>query len=102
MTWWTPGQYAVPASFNALHLNLGHAILATLILCTLGGLSGGYALFRAVGFGPEITAASVSIIAAWRYVSVSFRTYTGGEILLFAVAAWVLSILARPLIGWRA
>jgi hypothetical protein len=90
MTWWTPGQYAVPASFNALQLNLGHAILATLIVCVLGGLAGGYVLFRALGFGPDIAAASVSIIAAWRYVSVSFRSYTGGEILLFGIAPWAI------------
>lgn len=95
MTWWTPGQYAVPASFTVLHLNLGYAILATVILGTLGGLAGGYALFMSLGFAPEITAASVSIIAAWRYLTLAFRNYTGGEILLFGIAPWAILVALK-------
>lgn len=95
MTWWTPGQYAVPGAFTALRLSLGHAILATVVLCTLAGLVGGYVLFTSLGFTAAIAAASVSIIAAWRYVSISFRTYTGGEILLFGFAPWAIWLALR-------
>lgn len=95
MTWWTPGQYAVPAWFTVLRLDLGQAILATVILCTLAGLAGGYVLFTSLGFRPDVAAASVSIIAAWRYVSLSFRTYTGGEVLLFGFAPWAIYVALK-------
>jgi hypothetical protein len=95
MTWWTPGQYVVPAALTALHLNLGHAILATVILFTIGGLAGGYVLFTSLGFSPPTAAVSLCIIAAWRYVSLSFRTYTGGEILLFGFAPWAIWLALR-------
>jgi len=53
-------------------------------LVAAGATFGGYALARAEP-GVSLTAA---------------RTTT--TILLFAVAVWVVSILARPLVGWRA
>ena len=101
MTWWTPGQYAVPAAFTAVHLNLGQAMLATVVLSVISGVLGGYVLFTTLGFGPATAAASVAIIVAWRYVGLAFRTYTGGEILLFGFLPWAvwLALKCRELRG---
>jgi hypothetical protein len=97
MTWWTPGQYMVPGALTKAHLDLGRAIFVTTALCVLSGLGGGYVLFSALGFDRRTAAASLCVIAAWRYVSVGFRTYTGGEILLFGFVPWAVWLALR----WR-
>lgn len=91
LTWWSPGQYLIPGWLAKMSsLSLGAAAALTVVGFSVLGLVGLAALYRHFGFSPTIVAASLSLIAAQRSFSTPFVTYTGGEVLLFGGAPWIL------------
>jgi len=91
LTWWSPGQYAVPGAIKHLfNLKLGQAIIFTVILFSALGLLGYYKLYRLLGFEAILSLSAILIIVLQRYFSLSFTIYNGGEILIFGGAPWVI------------
>ena len=95
VAWWSPGQYLVPAAFEALRFDLGQAITVTVALCSAVGLVGLHFLYRSWGFPPLSIAITLLLLAGSRLFSHQFAYYGGGEILLFALTPWFLLLLFR-------
>ena len=90
-SWFTPGQYAVPGLIkHALHLNLGEAMTVTVILFNALALLGYWRLYRWLGFDALLSAASLLVIVLQYYFSDQFNFYSGGELLLFGGAPWII------------
>jgi hypothetical protein len=95
VAWWSPGQYLVPAAFEALGFNLGQAMTITVASCSVLGLVGLQRLYRSWGFPPLSVAITLLLLAGTRLFSHQFAYYGGGEILLFALTPWFLLLLFR-------
>nr|WP_067063059.1 hypothetical protein [Mucilaginibacter sp. L294] len=88
-SWWSPGQYLVPAAFNSLlGLTLGQASSVTTIICQFLGLAGLYCFFTKAGFNKTVSAASIVIIALQQAFFTPYIFYNGGEVLVFAFIGW--------------
>ena len=90
-SWWSPGQYLVPAAFNSLFgLTIGQASSLTTIICQFLGLVGLYCFFAKAGFSKTISAVSITIIALQQAFFTPYIFYNGGEVLVFAFIGWFL------------
>jgi hypothetical protein len=100
LTWYSPGQYLVPGIFVWLGANYGLALSLTLLVATVIGIVGWIQLARSFDVSPAVLSLFALGLTTFSYVTVQFRTYHGGELLLFAVAPWSLyamsCALARP------
>jgi hypothetical protein len=91
LTWWSPGQYSVPALFKLIfRVNDGRAIALTVMLCQLLGLIGFYQLFKKLGFSANLSAISVAFILCQRLCVAFYIDYYGGEVILFGFIGWFL------------
>ncbi len=95
LTWWTPGQYIFAGLLEMAGIDLGSAIVLVVMVCSLLGLWGWYALYRAFGFSARTSAISLAIIACGRNFGLPFGVYNGGEILLFAGVPWAYLLIWR-------
>ena len=86
MSTWTPGQHLLPGLIEKLGMSLGLAIIVLVAICSVLGLVGWFALYRAFGFPLRTTALALAIIACNRFFNLSFTNYAGGEVLLFGTA----------------
>ncbi len=103
LTTWSPGQYIFPGILEAVGLPLGVAIALVTTIFAAVGLAGWYALYRAFGFPVRTAMIATTITLFARHLTLSFGIYTGGEILLFGLAGWVILLAwhLRDLL-WRA
>jgi len=89
VTWWSPGQYLIPGALTLLGLRLGVALTLTagvsLLCCLLGWIQ--FAKYFALG--PAIATLLVLFIATFRYSTLPFSIYNGGEIILQGVTPWL-------------
>jgi hypothetical protein len=90
LTWWTPGQYLVPGSFIWLGSGYGVAVSLTALIATLIGVVGWIQIARSFGVNPFVLFVFVLGLNTFAYVTLPFRMYNGGELLLFAAAPWSL------------
>jgi hypothetical protein len=90
LTWWSPGQYLVPGSFISLGTSYGFAVSLTALIATLTGVLGWIQVARSFAVGPFVLFIFVLGLNTFAYVTLSFRLYHGGELLLFAAAPWSL------------
>ncbi len=95
VAWWSPGQYLVPAAFEELGFNLGHAITIVVTLSAVLGLAGLHVLYRSWGFPPLSIAVTLALLVGSRLFSHQFVIYGGGEVLLFALTPWFILLLLR-------
>jgi len=89
-TWWSPGQYLVPGSFVWLGSNYAVALSVTALLATLIGVLGWIQVGRSFAVSSFVLLVFVFGLSTFSYITWSFLTYGGGELLLFAVAPWSL------------
>ena len=90
-SWWSPGQYLVPAAFGKLlHLNIGQGASVTTIISQFLGLTGLYCFFVKAGFSKIISVLSLIVIALQQAFYTPYIFYNGGEVLLFAFLGWFL------------
>lgn len=89
-TWWSPGQYLVPGIFLRLGFDYGQATVATVLICMWLGLWGWLLVARKAGATLWAQTLFVIALATFRYSTLPFRMYNGGEILLFSAAPWAL------------
>ena len=90
LSWWAPGQYLVPAVFEKLGLSLGKASVITTGVFSLLGLVGYYKFLRALEFSHRTSTLSAAVIASTATFSIVFAKYTGGTVLVFGAAPWIL------------
>lgn len=90
ITWWSPGQYLIPGFLTRLGIHLGSALSITsglsLLCCLLGWIQ--VAKYFALGRGTTI--GIVILIAAFRYSTLPFGIYNGGEVLLQGLTPWII------------
>jgi hypothetical protein len=90
VSWWSPGQYLIPGVLTLLGLQLGSALSITsgvsLLVCLLGWIY----VARYFAFSPRMTMLLVVLIATFRYSTLPFGIYNGGEILLQALTPWLI------------
>ncbi len=89
-TWWSPGQYLAPGLFLKLGWDYGQAIVATVLVSMWLGLWGWLLVARKAGATLWAQTLFVIALATFRYSTLPFRMYNGGEILLFAAVPWAL------------
>ena len=87
-TYWSPGQYLVPGSFIWLGSNHGLALSLTALIGVVGWIQ----VVRSFGVTPFVLSILVLGLCTFSYVTLSFQTYNGGELLLFRGGA----VVAQP------
>ena len=87
-TWWSPGQYLVPGIFVWLGTSYGVALSLTTFFSTVIGVSGWAQVARSFGVTRFVLLVFLSGLVSFRYVTLPFQMYHGGEVLLFATAPW--------------
>jgi hypothetical protein len=90
LSWWSPGQYLVPGFFVWLGTDYGHALSLTVLISTLVGVIGWIQVARTFPVSTFVSFLFISGLVTFRYVTLPFRIYNGGEVLLFAAAPWCL------------
>jgi hypothetical protein len=88
--WWSPGQYLVPGVFVRLGTDYGLALSLTTFLSTVIGVIGWGQVARCFSVTRFVLLVFLSSLVTFRFVTLSFQMYHGGEVLLFAVAPWCL------------
>jgi hypothetical protein len=89
-SWWSPGQYLVPGAFVWLGSDYGLALALTALISTIIGLIGWAQVARSFAVTPFVLLVFMYGLATFRYTTLPFRIYNGGELLLFAAAPWCL------------
>lgn len=95
LTWWSPGQYFVPGAFTLLGLRLGPALTITSGLSLLCCLLGWIRVVKHFTLGPHTATLVVAFLSTFRYSTIPFFSYNGGEILLQAVLPWLILAAIR-------
>jgi hypothetical protein len=90
ITWWSPGQYLVPGALTRIGLRLGAALSVVAGLSLLCCLLGWIQVAKHFGVVPWVTALVVAFIATFRYSTLPFGIYNGGEILLQGLTPWLI------------
>jgi len=90
LTIWSPGQYLVPGIFISFGTDFGLALSLVALIATLIGVLGWIQVARSFAVSSFVLFVFVVGLSTFSYVTLPFRTYTGGEVLLFAVAPWSL------------
>jgi hypothetical protein len=90
LTLWSPGQYLVPGTFIWLGTDYGLALSLTTLVATLIGVIGWIHVARSFAVSFFVLFVFVLGLNTFYYVTMPFRVYHGGEVLLFAVAPWSL------------
>jgi hypothetical protein len=90
VTWWSPGQYLIPGIFTLLGIRLGTAFTITVGVSLLSCLLGWIHVAKHFALGPRTATLAVLFIATFRYSTLSFGIYNGGEILLQGITPWLI------------
>jgi hypothetical protein len=90
LTSWTPGQYLAPGSFIWLGVGYGFALSLITFIATIIGVVGWVQIARTFAVSSFVLFLFVFGLNTFAYVTLPFREYNGGELLLFAVAPWSL------------
>jgi hypothetical protein len=100
VTWWSPGQYVIPGIFTLLGVRLGAALTITAAVSLLFCLLGWIYVAKHFALSPRTAILVVLLIATFRYSTLPFGIYNGGEILLQGITPWLILTGARvPVMG---
>ena len=87
---WSPGQYIFPGVISLSGVQLGMAITITCALCFLLGLLGWIKVSKKFLPNSKAIIAIVFAVGLFRYSTLPFGIYNGGEVLLQAVTPWII------------
>ena len=90
LTWWSPGQYLVPAAFILLGADYYLAISLTTLIAIITGVIGWVQVARNFAASPFVIILLLCGLVTFRYSTLPFQMWDGGEVLLFAAAPWCL------------
>ncbi len=90
VTWWSPGQYLIPGIVTRVGVRVGTALSITagvsLLCCLLGWIQ----VAKHFALSPRTATLAVAFIATFRYSTLPFGVYNGGEILLQGLTPWLI------------
>jgi len=90
VTWWSPGQYLIPGILTLLGMRLGTALTittgASLLCCLLGWIQ----VAKHFTLSRRTATLAVLFLATFRYSTIPFGIYNGGEILLQGITPWLI------------
>jgi hypothetical protein len=89
-TTFSPGQYLVPGGFIWLGTNYSLALSLTALIVTLIGVVGWIQVARSFAVSSFVLFVFALGLNTFSFVTLPFRMYNGGEVLLFAAAPWSL------------
>jgi hypothetical protein len=89
VTWWSPGQYLSPGIFALLGIRLGAALSLTVGVSLLCCLLGWIQVAKHFGLSSRTAMLVVGFMATFRYSTLPFGIYNGGEILLQGLTPWL-------------
>jgi hypothetical protein len=95
VTWWSPGQYLMPGIFTLLGIRLGTAFTITVGVSLLSCLLGWIQVAKHFALSPRTATLAVLFIATFRYSTIPFGIYSGGEILLQGITPWLILMGCR-------
>jgi hypothetical protein len=100
VTWWSPGQYLIPGALTLIGIRLGTALTisagVSLLCCLLGWIQ----VAKYFTLGPRTAMLVVAFMATFRYSTVPFGIYNGGEVLLQGLTPWIILAGCRiPFMG---
>ena len=90
ITWWSPGQYLIPGVFTRFRIRLGAALTITSGLSLLCCLLGWIQIARYFALSTQTATLMVAFIGTFRYSTLPFDVYNGGEILLQGLTPWLI------------
>lgn len=90
LTWWSPGQYLVPGIFIRIGANYGLAISLTTLLATLAGVLGWLRFAGSFDVSCFVLTLFAAGLVTFRYATVPFTAYGGGDTILVGLLPWVL------------
>lgn len=90
VTWWSPGQYLMPGIFTLLGIRLGTAFTITVGVSLLSCLLGWIQVAKHFALSSRTATLAVLFIATFRYSTLPFGIYNGGEILLQGITPWLI------------
>jgi hypothetical protein len=90
LTEWSPGQYLIPGAIALTGIPLGIAMTLTAALSLLASLVGWVVFVESFTPRTRLAPLAVLLIALFRYSTMPFGVYQGGEILLQAATPWLL------------
>src|SRR5262249_40062052 len=93
LTFSSPGQYLVPGIFIWLGTSYGLALSLTALIATLVGVGGWIQIARNLAMSSFVLFVFGLGLSTFVYVTLPFRLYHGGELLLFAAAPWSLYVM---------
>ncbi|SHG99412.1 hypothetical protein [Bradyrhizobium erythrophlei] len=88
LTWFSPGQYLVPGAFVWLGIDYKSAISLTVLISSVVGVIGWAKVAQTFAARPSVIFIFLCGLVLFRYGTLPFQMYTGGEVLLFAAAPW--------------
>jgi hypothetical protein len=90
LTWWAPGQYAIPYILSKLSsLSIGTTIMVLMFASLLGGSYFYHKLFRQSGIKSTLILLAAFVLLAERFININFSQYSA-DILLFFYAPFYL------------
>jgi hypothetical protein len=95
LAFWSPGQYLIPGAISLMGVPLGIAMTLTTTLSTLACLIGWIMVVRAFAPGTSLALLVTVLIGSFRYSTLAFGIYRGGEILLQAITPWLILMAYR-------
>lgn len=96
-SWWSPGQYLLPAIFTEAGLSMGRAVVLCGVLANLTGLAGWWRLWREWGVAPGLVTASGVVVVLGRAFGAVLGMSNLADSLLFAAVPWAGLLVWR----WR-
>lgn len=102
-SWWSPGQYLVPALVMQTGLSFGQAVVVAGVLANALGLAGFWRVWRTLGVTPSIMAASGGVVVLCRAFGAIVGMANLADALQFAAVPWVTLLVWRwrRLSGWH-
>jgi hypothetical protein len=101
LTEWSPGQYLIPGAISLIGIPLGTAMTLTAALSLLATLIGWVIVLEAFALQTRLAVLIIVLIGLFRYSTMTFGVYWGGEVLMQAATPWLILTARRvPEIGF--
>ena len=91
MSTWSPGQYLIPGLVSFLGVPIGVAIVITVAAASITSVFGWLRVVAAIA--PQTASSGVVLVLlleTFRYATLPFGIYDGGEILIQAATPWIV------------
>src|SRR5215469_4907833 len=95
LTEWSPGQYLIPGAISLIGIPLGTAMTLTAALSLLATLIGWVMVCEAFALQTRLAVFVIVLIGLFRYSTMTFGVYSGGEVLMQAATPWLILTARR-------